>query len=274
MVGAATGASEQVPPVPAAVPAGSHARTAATANPPRQPLARPGKDDQHEGAAAPAAAAALLTSDAWGWLYPHAVPWLYVPLMAACDAREITTPQRLAAFLAQWAHESRGFSRMNESFAYSEDRLVAVFKHRLLPHDVKEAATKLSVAARALRSAGPKAVANRVYANRNGNGSEESGDGYRYRGRGIPQLTGRGNYRAAGQALGLPLEEQPELAAEPKHSAQIAAWYWHRGGCNAMADADNFRGITRCINGGLNGLPDREREWSRARLVLGLPALP
>ncbi len=180
----------------------------------------------NETAAHTSAAAAVLTVATWRQLYPHAVSGLYQPLIDACDAREITSPVRLAAFLAQWSHESLGFTRMYESFAYrSADRLVSVFGRRLLPANASVRGREAQKAAAALlRTRGAEAIANRVYAGRNGNGDEASGDGWRYCGRGIPQLTGRGNYREAGQALALPLEDKPELAALPEYTPAIAAW--------------------------------------------------
>src|SRR5690606_25370634 len=105
-------------------------------------------------------------------------------------------------------------------------------------------------------------------------GNAQPGDGRRYKGRGPIQLTGRANYRAAGKALGLPLEEQPELAAMPEHGFRIAAWYWTMRKLNPLADQGNFLAITVAINGGLNGYADRVRRRETAKKVLGQKELP
>ncbi|WP_239469744.1 glycoside hydrolase family 19 protein [Archangium violaceum] len=108
-----------------------------------------------------------------------------------------------------------------------------------------------------------------AYEGRKDLGNTQTGDGRRYKGRGPIQLTGRSNYRAAGDALGLPLEQQPELAAQPDVGFRVAAWFWRSRELSALADAGNFREVTRRINGGYNGLDQREAYWSRARQVLG-----
>ncbi|MFM8991040.1 MAG: glycoside hydrolase family 19 protein, partial [Alphaproteobacteria bacterium] len=120
----------------------------------------------------------------------------------------------------------------------------------------------------------PERIANRVYANRMLNGDEASGDGWRFRGRGPIQVTGRENYRKAGQALGMGLESDPDRMLDPATGCLAAAWFWHSRGLNTLADADSengFREITRRINGGFLGLEDRIHYWERARQVLGLP---
>jgi predicted chitinase len=109
----------------------------------------------------------------------------------------------------------------------------------------------------------------RAYEGRKDLGNTQPGDGPRFKGRGPIQLTGRANYRAAGAALGLPLEERPELAAQPEHGFRVAAWFWTSRGLNALADKGDFREITRRINGGYNHLAERERYHARARQVLG-----
>jgi len=106
-----------------------------------------------------------------------------------------------------------------------------------------------------------------------GNGPEKSGDGFRYRGRGPIQLTGRKNYAEFGAALGLPLETSPDLAAVIAHGARIAARFWQTRGCNDLADAHNIAGITRAINGGLTGFKERKATWLRFRTILGLAEL-
>ena len=108
----------------------------------------------------------------------------------------------------------------------------------------------------------PNRLANYVYANRLGNGDAASGDGWKYRGRGLIQITGKDNYRAAGEALGLPLLEEPELLEEPVHAADAAGWFWKQRDLNRLAS--NINACARAINGGLNGLPDRIRLYELA----------
>lgn len=101
-----------------------------------------------------------------------------------------------------------------------------------------------------------------------GNGDEASGDGWRFRGRGLLQITGRGMYQRCGDALGLPLLEQPDLLLQPEQAVLSAAWFWQSNGLNALADAGDFEAITRRINGGLNGLAERKALWLKAREAL------
>lgn len=114
----------------------------------------------------------------------------------------------------------------------------------------------------------PEALGNFIYARRNGNGDEASGDGYRYRGRGLIQLTGRANYAEASAATGAGLVQEPGLAAQPDTAAAIAAWYWHSRGCNALADRHLWGETVRAINGALVGLQERTAFLTRARAVL------
>lgn len=159
---------------------------------------------------------------------PEAKAREYLPLLVeAMVEAEITTPARIAAFLAQLGHESLDLRYMEEIADGS------------------------------------------AYEGRRDLGNTQPGDGRRYKGRGPIQLTGRANYRAAGKALGLPLEEQPELAAMPEHGFRVAAWYWSTRKLNPLADRGNVRAITIAINGGLNGYDDRVRRWEAAKMVLG-----
>lgn len=189
----------------------------------------------------------------------HAAARFLAPLTAAMNEFEINTSVRQAAFLAQLAHESGELARTEENLRYSPARIMEIF-----PRHVSgwADADKLSKS--------PERLANRVYASRNGNGDEASGDGYRYRGRGLIQLTGRDNYRLAASALHLPLLDQPELLTKPEHAARSAAWFWFSHGCNALADAGNFLAITKKINGGTNGYTDRCRYWARAKQALNI----
>lgn len=183
------------------------------------------------------------------------------PEWASALARAMTTASitgdRACMFLAQCAHESGGLTRFEENLNYSSNGLMATWPSRF---------HTLSVAL--LYQRDPQKIANRVYANRLGNGDENSGDGWRYRGRGCLQLTGRENYEKAGTALRFPLVSQPEEAAGPDLGANIAAWYWTTKGLNALADAGDFTAITRRINGGLIGKEDREKWLEKARAVI------
>ena len=172
------------------------------------------------------------------------------------DVAAIITRDRVAHFLAQTAHESAGYTVLTENLNYSAQGLRATF-----PKYFDGAA---AIEYQRL----PERIANRVYAGRMGNGPETSGDGWRFRGRGLIQLTGRDNYRDAGADLGLRLLEHPDDAARPDVAPLIAGWFWSTRQLNKLADVDDIEGITRRINGGLNGLDDRKRWLVLARKVL------
>jgi predicted chitinase len=161
----------------------------------------------------------------------------------------ITDPKEQAMFMAQMDHESDGFKKMVESFNYRPERLAAVFpKYFPTAESAKAAIEK-----------GPGAVAEAVYGGRMGN--TDPGDGFKFRGRGFPQLTGRDNYLQAGQAVGEDLVANPDRAADPGVSAQIAGWYWKSRGVQTPARAGDVEATTRLINGGLNGLEDRKSKF-------------
>lgn len=167
----------------------------------------------------------------------------------------ITTPTRLAAFLAQITHESAEFCALVERLDYTATRLTAIWPRRF---------PTPAAAARCAHQ--PERLANTVYANRLGNGPATSGDGWRYRGRGLIQLTGRANYLAAGAALALDLVTQPEQLETPGPAALAAAWFWHSRRLNELADhhpnspADlDFVRITQIVSGGKTGLASRRR---------------
>jgi len=183
-------------------------------------------------------------------------------LDAAMRRFEISTPARMAAFCAQLAHESGQLQRWTENLSYRWERLRQVFP-KYFPSDAEARPFDRK----------PERIANRVYANRMGNGPEASGDGWRYRGRGPIQLTGKDNYRACGQGIGVDLVDDPDLLATPEPGCLAAAWFWARNGLNALADAGDFVTITRRINGGLNGLAERREFWERAKAVFGVPAV-
>lgn len=173
--------------------------------------------------------------------------WLQ-PLNDAMGLYEIDTPGREANFLAQIAHESQAFTHLTENLNYSPAGLLATFPSHFTAADAVAYAHD------------PERIANRAYADRLGNGDEASGDGFLFRGRGLLQVTGRGMYRRVGGGIGVNLEQNPELLTDPVHAALSAAWFWQHAGCNELADSSDFEGITRKINGGLNGIEDR-RQW-------------
>lgn len=173
------------------------------------------------------------------------------------ELAELTSPARQAHFFAQCAVESAKFMLVEENLRYTRQRLLQVFPKYF------GASPKLNPADYAGK---PEAIANVVYANRLGNGPPESGDGWRYRGRGFIQLTGRDNYRARSQELGLGsrLEDVPDLVAQPEFALKTAAAYWRARNINAIIDANGggeraIRPVTVAVNGGSNGLAERTR---------------
>lgn len=193
-------------------------------------------------------------------------------LLAAMTRFGINTPERAAGFLAQIGHESGGLRRLIENLNYSAEALVRVWPTRFrarLPGESLDAEFDGSGVAYADAFARkPEKIANVVYANRLGNGSRDSGDGFRFRGRGLIQITGRANYRAAGEALALPLEIEPDLAMTVGNSPLIAAWFWESRGLNARADARDIGGMARLVNGGNVGLEHRTALYNEAMRTL------
>jgi putative chitinase len=199
-------------------------------------------------------------------------PWLQ-PITAAMSEFQIDTAARQAAFLAQIVHESDGLARLVENLNYSAARLTAVWpRHFYLPPDAPKGRQDASQYEHQ-----PEALANLVYASRLGNGAQASGDGWRFRGRGLVQLTGRALYTEAGDALGLDLVNQPDRLFEPVAAARAAGWYWQRIRGNADADEATpaaFQRLTVAINGDLIGQDHREALWRRARTLLGATGAP
>jgi putative chitinase len=188
------------------------------------------------------------------------------PLNAAMDRFEINTATRMAAFLAQLAHESTETTRLVEGLSYSKASLLCKTWPKRFPTETSaEPYVKQ-----------PQKLANFVYAGRGGNGNEASGDGWRYRGRGLFQLTAKDNYRMAGDALKLPLVANPDLVLTPTVAVLTAAHFWYRLGLNVLADHQpgdddekDFESISIRINGGRVGLAERKRYWAVAQAVLG-----
>ncbi|AGH48779.1 glycoside hydrolase family protein [Sphingomonas sp. MM-1] len=168
----------------------------------------------------------------------------------------MTTPERLAEFVAQICNETGGFRRFVENLNYSAEAIQRTWPSRF---------PTLASAAPFARN--PEKLANRVY-DRASEGNTQPGDGWRYRGRGALQLTFRGNYRRFGQALGLPLEDAPDLAANPATSVLIALHFWRLGKVNDAVDAHDYRRARRIANGGYIGLEEVARLRVRALGVL------
>ena len=187
----------------------------------------------------------------------HNAEKYYPFIQGACKAFGITTRLRLAAFLAQIGHESSSLTRVVENLNYSAQGLMSTWPSRF----------------KTLESAlpyhrNPEKIANKVYANRMGNGNEASGDGWRYRGRGTKQITGKDNYRAISKAFGVDFVSQPELLEHPVWAALSAAWFWHVNNLNHLADKGDIASVTKKINGGYIGLEDRQKRYKAALVAL------
>lgn len=185
----------------------------------------------------------------------------YTPaLNSEMSKYEINTPLRVANFIAQVAHESGSLNYSSENLNYSAKALRAVFGKYFPTDEMAEAYARQ-----------PEKIANKVYANRMGNGDEASGEGWKFRGRGLIQLTGKDNYTQCGKGIGLDLLSNPDQLANDANAAVAASgWYWDSHGLNTYADQDDIVTITKRINGGLNGLDDRKEFLTRAKAVLGI----
>jgi putative chitinase len=198
--------------------------------------------------------------------------WLEA-VVEACTRFQINTPKRIAAFLAQTAHESGGYTMLEENLNYSADTMAVVWPNRFAEmgpgkKPIKEnGKNKPNKFALALHRK-PEMIANVVYSNRMGNGTIESGEGWKYRGRGLKQLTGKDNYTRCGQALGVDLVAKPELLLTPQYAALSAGWFWDSNRLGDFADRDDFVGMTKKINGGTIGLADRESRYKAVLSVL------
>jgi len=189
--------------------------------------------------------------DAW---FPH--------IAASLSAFQISTPLRQAHFLAQTGHESAGFLKVEEGLNYSENALTAMFGKRITAEQAR------AYGRNAMHVANQKMIASIIYANRNGNGDVASGDGYRYRGRGLIQVTGKANYAALVKQLGADVVANPDLLLGYRFAAMSAAAWWKNNGLNELADSDDVIRITRIINGGTNGLDDRKSRLSKSKGIL------
>ena len=183
--------------------------------------------------------------------------WLK-PLEDTFAKYDISTPKRQAAFIGQCAHESANFKTLEENLNYKPEALMRVWPSRF---------PDLQTAMKYAHD--PIKIANKVYGGRMGNGPEESGDGAKYHGRGLIQLTGKESYDNCGKAIGVDLINQPGLLAQPDLAAMSAGWFWNKKGLNALADAGDYETMTKRINGGLLGLDDRKAKIAKALQVLG-----
>ena len=180
--------------------------------------------------------------------------WLE-PLNTTFDKYEINTPKRQAGFIGQCQHESGNFKTLEENLHYSAASLMRVWPSRF-----PDQATADQYANN------PEKIANKVYAGRMGN--TEDGDGFKYRGRGVLQLTGKDSYIFCGQALKLDLMDNPDFLLEPMNAMLSAGWFWNKRGLNAAADVSGWEEVTRKINGGVLGLDDRIAKITKALQIL------
>ena len=188
---------------------------------------------------------------------PYLDHW-YHALEQALPDYDINTPPRVAAFIAQCAHESGNFRALKENLNYR-----AVTLRKVFPKYFPDDATANAYAQK------PEMIANRVYGGRMGNGPEASGDGFRYCGRGLIQLTGKNNYQNFADSIETPVEDIPEYLATFEGAVQSACWFWEANNLNQWADTGDILTLTKRINGGTIGLEDRKKHYEHALHVLG-----
>lgn len=181
-------------------------------------------------------------------------------LQAAAEKFHIDTPQRIAGWLAQCAHESTNFRELSENMNYSAEGLLKTFPKYFNAIEAAQCARK------------PEKIANRVYADRMGNGSIESGDGWKYRGRGLIGLTGKTNYRMFGRDIAQEKEllDNPDMLLEPKYATLSAAWFWAMNGLNQLADTKDIVGMSKKVNGGTIGLDHRKQLYTQICKALSI----
>ena len=179
----------------------------------------------------------------------------FEPLDNTFSKFEINTTKRQAAFLGQCGHESNNFRTLEENLNYSANALMRVWPSRFPDHDVAEKYANK-----------PEKIANKVYAKRMGN--TEDGDGWKYRGRGIIQLTGKDSYIRCGDAIGIDLVGFPDILLTEKYASLSAGWFWRKHGLNQLADLSDWVAITKRINGGIHGIDDRVARTNKALAVL------
>jgi len=180
------------------------------------------------------------------------------PLNATFDKYEINTPKRQAAFIGQCQHESNNFKTLEENLHYSAAALMRVWPSRFPDMDTAEKYENNS-----------EKIANKVYGGRADLGNTQDGDGWKFHGRGIIQLTGRSNYTVCGDAINRPLTDTPELLLQPENAVMSAGWFWNKKGLNALADAEDYTTMTKRINGGTLGIDHRISAIHKAMDILG-----
>lgn len=183
-------------------------------------------------------------------------------LNAEMEAREINTHERIAGFLSQIGVESGGLSTVVENLNYSAAALQSLFG----PSRISNADAQ-TFGRTPAHPANQQEIANRIYGGTFGQkqlGNTQQGDGWKFRGRGLKQITGRTNYRSCGKDLGLDLETNPDLLLTPQNAVRSAGWFWESKGLNAIADTGSVEAMTRRINGGTNGLADRQKLYDAA----------
>ena len=182
----------------------------------------------------------------------------WIPALNDTFARfMLATPVQQAAFIGQCGHECGHFKVLEENLNYRAETLMKLWPKRFPTREMADQYAR-----------NPKKIANKVYASRMGNRDEASGDGYRFRGRGCIQLTGHANYFHASQALGVDFVKEPDLVATPQYAALTAGWFWDTHKLNKFADAQDWAGLTKKINGGIIGLDDRIKHINHALEVL------
>ena len=179
----------------------------------------------------------------------------FEPLQETFEKYQINTPKRQACFIGQCMHESGGFKFLRENLNYSAKALMNTWPSRFPDADIAEQYARQ-----------PEKIANKVYSGRMGN--TEDGDGAKYIGRGLIQLTGKDNYKAFGEAIGEDLVANPQLVEEPRYAALSAGWFWNRKQINLLADSMDIDTMTKRINGGNIGIQDRIAKINKALDVL------
>ena len=179
----------------------------------------------------------------------------FEPLQETFEKYQINTPKRQACFIGQCMHESGGFKFLKENLNYSAKALMNTWPSRFPDMDIAEKFER-----------NPTAIANKVYSGRMGN--TEDGDGAKFIGRGLIQLTGKDNYKAFGEAIGEDLVSTPQLVEQPRYAALSAGWFWNKRGLNALADDMDITTLTVRINGGKIGIEDRIAKINKALDIL------
>ena len=178
-------------------------------------------------------------------------------LNATFERFDIMNPLRKAAFIGQCGHESNNFKTLEENLHYSAGALMRVWPSRFPDANTAEKYAN-----------NPEAIANKVYGGRADLGNTEDGDGWKFHGRGVIQLTGRSNYQVCGDALSQPFTSQPSLLLEPEWACMSAGWFFNKKGLNALADQEDWTTMTKRINGGTLGLDDRINRIHKAMDIL------